>query len=297
MRLQTGVSVFFLALPLIAMAAPALSVSYVDGTAYLGTGSSWKELSIGDSATADVSIRLDAGASVELTGIGVDITLTQKGTYSIRDLLAARQKIGSPGVGKALSASMAYLLTGPAHNQSTAAGARGANESKSADSEWVETSAQENIQQAKDSIQAAKYDEAIEKLTQTLDEATDEELPEVHYYLAYAYSLNGSTIDAVKQLAGVKPSSGASWAGDFILLQAKLYLDTFAFPQAIQWLTQPGNDLSGDAQRAPIYYYLLGLGYQEIGDGQNAKQSLSKVVAIAGGSDLGKSAAGLLQNQ
>lgn len=289
--------VLFFAVSTLCSAALFLTVSYVDGTAYLGSGSSWKVLSIGDSVTAETSIRLDAGAIVQLTGIGVDITLTQQGTYAIRDLLAARQKIGSAGIGKALSAFLTHLLTGPAHNQGTAAGVRGVNESKSADSDWVESSAQENIQQGIDYIQSGKYDEAVEKLAQTLDEATEEELPEVHYYLAYAHSMNGNTIDAVRQLSGVKPPTGASWTGDFILLQAKLYLDTFAFAQEIQWLDQPGNDLSGDAQRVSIYYFLLGLGYRGVGDGPNATRSLSKVVSLAGESDLGKSASGLLQNQ
>jgi hypothetical protein len=124
-----------------------------------------------------------------------------------------------------------------------------------------------------------------------------EEFPEVHYYLAYAYSLNGNIPNAVRQLAGARPGSGASWASDYILLQAKLYLDTFAFAQAIQWLSQAGNNLSGDAQRAPLYYFLLGLGYRGVGDSTNATQSFSKVIFLAGESDLGKSAAALLKNQ
>ncbi|MGA2641618.1 MAG: hypothetical protein ABSG21_12035 [Spirochaetia bacterium] len=106
----------------------------------------------------------------------------------------------------------------------------------------------------------------------------------------------GNTPDAVKALSAAKPTSGASWAGDYILLQAKLSIDTFAFPQAVQWLNQPENDLSGDAQRAPLYYFLLGLGYEGLNVEPDAKKSLQKVVSLAGDSDLGKSAAGLLQN-
>jgi hypothetical protein len=81
------------------------------------------------------------------------------------------------------------------------------------------------------------------------------------------------------------------------LLQAKLSLDTFAFAQAINWLTQPGNDLSDDAERVSLYYFLLGMGYQGIGDTTNQKRSFSKVMAISGESDLGKAAAQLQQNQ
>jgi tetratricopeptide (TPR) repeat protein len=188
---------------------------------------------------------------------------------------------------------MDSLLIGPAHSQSTAAGVRGADESKSSDSDW-ETSTQDAIQEGENFIQSGEYDKAIEKLTQTLDEATEEELSPVHVHLAYAYFLSGDSRDATRQLAGLKPVG--SWAGDYILLRAMLYLDTFAFTQEIQWLMQAGNDLSGDEQRAPIYYYLLGLGYRGAGDTPNETQSLSKVISFASENDLAESAAGLLRN-
>jgi tetratricopeptide (TPR) repeat protein len=283
----------FFAISTFSMAAPVLSVSYVDGTAYVQSNSQWKTLSIGDPVPADARIRLDAGASVQLKGIGADIYLAQKGIYFIRDLLAARQKLRTAGIGRVLIERMDSLLTGPAHNQSAVAGVRGADESKSSDPDWV-TSTQDNIQEGENCIQSGEYDKAIEKLTQALDEATEEELPPVHVHLAYAYFLSGDSRDAARQLAGLKPAG--SWAGDYILLRAMLYLDTFAFTQEIQWLTQAGNDLSGDEQRAPIYYYLLGLGYRGAGDVPKETQSLSKVVSFAGENDLVESAAGLLRN-
>ncbi|MGA2641617.1 MAG: hypothetical protein ABSG21_12030 [Spirochaetia bacterium] len=150
MKSSVFVFAFFVALSTLAIAAPALSVSYAEGSACLRSGSSWQALSIGDSVPAEAIIRLDDGASVQLKGMGADIWLAQKGTYAVHDLLAARQKIGSPTIGNVLSASLAFLLTGPAHNQSAVLGARGADESKGADSDWVETTAQENIQQGKD---------------------------------------------------------------------------------------------------------------------------------------------------
>jgi hypothetical protein len=48
--------------------------------------------------------------------------------------------------------------------------------------------------------------------------------------------------------------------------------------------------------RAPLYYFLLGIGYRGIGDVPSEKASFSKVVAISADSDLGKSAAQLLTN-
>jgi hypothetical protein len=286
----------FLLVSALAMAAPSLSVSYIEGSAYQKSGATWAELSIGDQVATDASVRLDSGAELQLKGSGANIFLTQAGTYSVQSLLSMGQKISSAGVGKALSNSLAYLLNGPASNSNAVLGARGADESKSTDSDWVESGTQEAIQQAKDFIQSQKYDEAVRKLTQTLDEATPEESPEVHYYLAYAYSLNGDSPNAVRQLSGVKPGTGVSWLGDYTLLKARLLLDGNAFAQAVQLLTQPTNDLSGDAQRAPLYHFLLGMAYRGLGDTSNEKVNLAKVVTISKDTDLGKAAAQLLEN-
>lgn len=276
-------------------AAPNLLVAYLEGSAYLQKGSSWEAISIGDAIPVTSNVRLDAGGSLKLSGIGTDISLTQQGTYLMQDLLSVRQAMGSSGVDMVLAKVLEFLLQGTLHNQSTAAGVRGANESKSEDSEWVESGTQDTLQQAKDFIQAENYSKAIEVLSQSLDTASQEELPTIHHCLAYALSLTGNTTAAIKELAGIRPKDNDSWAPDFVLLKAKLYLDSFTFSQAVVWLTQSGNDLSGDAQRAPLYYFFLGIGYRGMGDTANEKGCLAKVEALSEGNYLGKVAEQLLQ--
>ena len=63
------------------MAAPGLRVTYVDGTAYIGSDNSWKRLGIGDSVSTESTVRLDAGASLDIKGLGADLYLMQKGSY------------------------------------------------------------------------------------------------------------------------------------------------------------------------------------------------------------------------
>jgi tetratricopeptide (TPR) repeat protein len=260
------------------------------------SGSSWEALSIGDRLSAQATIRLGEGDYVELKGTGSKVVLSQKGTYVLKDILASSRALGSAGVGKALVSSLTHLASGPAHNQSTAAGMRGANESKSEDSDWVSSSAQVFLDAGEQYLQSGQYDQAIEQFDQARDAATDKETPQVQYYLAYANCLRGDTREALKQAADLQPSSGEEWASDFIILKAKLLLDSSAFAQEIAWLTQSGNDLSGDAQRSAIYNFLLAVGYRGVGDTSNEKASLSKVVAMSEGSDLAKAATELLQN-
>jgi tetratricopeptide (TPR) repeat protein len=224
------------------------------------------------------------------------ISLSQKGTYFLRNVLAFSRAMDSAGAGNALWAKLSILLMGPARNQSSGAGARGANENKAEDSEWVTSSAQVFLDTGDQCLKSGQYEEAIEQLLQALDVATEKELPLVQYNLACAYSLSGDTRAALKHTAGLQPGSSDEWASDFIILKAKLLVDTNAFAQEIAWLTQSRNNLSGDAQRAPLYNFLLGVGYRGVGDNSSEKADLSKVVAISGESDLGKAATQLSQN-
>lgn len=276
--------------------AQDLSVSYIDGNARAQNGSAWATLSLGDRVSPQSTIQLSEGAYVELQRADVKLVLSQKGVYSLRDLVTSSRAMGLAGVGKAILSSLTYLIKGPVHNQSDVAGARGADKSSADDSEWETSNAQVYLDTGKDLLKTGQYELAINQLLQAVDEATDDELPQVHYYLAYAYSLTGDTHTALKYAADLEPRRADDWTPDYIILKAKLLVDTNAFTQEVAWLTQTGNDLSGDAQRAPIYAFLLGVGYRGMGDTVREKASLAKVVAQSAGSEMGTAAAQLLEN-
>jgi hypothetical protein len=273
-----------------------LSVLYVEGETQVQNGPSWVALSIGDRLSAKATIQLNEGAYVELMGTGSKIVLSQKGTYNLLDILTSSRALGSAGVEKALESSLSHLAAGPVHNQSTAAGVRGSNEASADDSIWVASSAQVFLDAGEQYLQSGQYDQAIQQFLQARDAATEEEVPQVQYYLVFAYYLGGDTRAALKQAAGLQPVSGDAWASDFIIVKAKLLVDSSAFAQEVAWLTRSGNDLSADAQRASLYDFLLGVGYRGVGDTSKEKVSLAKVVAMSAESDLGKAAAQLLQN-
>jgi hypothetical protein len=92
---------------------------------------------------------------------------------------------------------------------------------------------------------------------------------------------------------GPNPTGGESWAADFVLLQAKLQVDTNAFGPAVEWLTQKGASLAQDAQRGQIYYFLLALGYRVLRDTQKEQKALAMVISIEPHSELGRAAAEL----
>ena len=277
-------------------AAQSFSVSYLEGKAQVACGTSWKELSIGDVVAPDSSIRLKADALLQLKGSGAELTLSRAGTYSLAALLEARRTITSSTVATALASFFRQLSFPAAKNRSSALGARGADESKSDEDGWSESSAEVFLDAGKEYLKAGKYEKAIEQLEEALDAASEEEAPEIRYYLGYALSLSGDLKQAWRQTASLKPAASVSWYGDFILLRAKLLEDTSAYAEAVALLSDEGASLSQDVKRAPLYYFLLGLAYRGAGDSENAKQAFSKATSISQDSDIGTAAQQLMEN-
>jgi tetratricopeptide (TPR) repeat protein len=292
----SGVGILLFAFVVSGAGAQDLSVSYLEGEAQVRSGSQWTALSIGDHLSSQATLQLSVGAYVELQGPDSKVVLSQKGTYKLPDIVVASRALSSAGVGKVLTAMLSSLLSGQAKNPSSTLGARGANESEAQDSEWVTSDSQVFLDTGTQYIKSGKYESGIQQFLQALDAATDKEAPMVRYRLASAYDLSGNTREALRYAAELQPGSSDAWAPDFIILKGKLLVDTNAFAQAIAWLTQSGNDLSGDAQRAALYDFLLGVGYRGTGDTASEKADLSRVVAISADNDLGKAAAQLLKN-
>lgn len=278
------------------LCAQKLTVAYLQGEVQLKTGSGWSQLSIGDEVPRDGMLQVSDGGYLELTDHGFTITLSQARLYSVQALLSASQLMSNTGVGRALSTMLSTLVNRPSRTQSTAIGARGANESKTDQPDWVTSDTEVYLGNGREFIKLGEYAKAIEEFRRALEAATDQELPEARYYLASAYSLNGDTRNAFTQLSRVTPLGAETWVSDYVLLKAKLLVDTFAFKEEITWLTEQRGGLLQDAQRAAAYYFFLALGYQGVGDTAQERESLTQVMHMAADSDVGKVAAKILDN-
>lgn len=271
-------------------------VAYIDGQAETLQGTAWGALAIGDAVGLDAAVRLGRASFLELSASGTTIALSQPGTYVVGNLLAASAKLRAGGIGSTLSTALSYLIKGSGRTQSSIMGARGANEGKSDDSAWVTSVGRLYRDEGKDDIASGQYPKAINRLQQALDEASDDETPEIKYLLASAYNLNGDTRNSLKEASEITPTGGESWSSDFVLLKAKLLIDTNAFEQAVQLLTRDGASLAHDAQRAQLYFFVLALGYRGIGDSANEQAALAKAIVIAPASDVGNAGAALAKN-
>jgi len=293
-RLTAGLAAFWLLAGAVAAGAQGLRVSYLEGSTEVRDGSSWRLLSIGDSVPQSATVRLGAKSCVRLKGTGVEVVLTRPGTYVVKDIFAARKALSSGYTGSLLRRALRYLGSGSTDRGNAVLGARAGN--KGAENEgWVESSAEVFLQAGKEYIRAGEYDRAAEQLEQALEYATEGESPEIHFYLAYVLSQDGKTAEAWKQAERLSPGSGDSWASDYVLLRARLLIDSSAYAEAAEWLAEHGKGLSQDVQRAQLFYVLLGLAYRGEGLDDQAKQALSDALTISSESDLGKAAAAILE--
>jgi tetratricopeptide (TPR) repeat protein len=275
-------------------AAQEPKVDFLEGEPSVKMGSGWTALSIGDAVSPDAVIRLGKGSMVELSIPGATLMLTRPGAYRISDLLSARRTLASVGAGKALSASLSRLLSGSG-GQESGSGVRSERASPD-EPDWMGESAAASLEEGKSLIAAGRYQEALRKLADAVDGATEKERSEIAFAMASAYSASGNTREAIRLAAAIPTDGTEAWAADFVLLQARLLVDSFAFAPAVQLLKDKGGGLRDDPQRAAAYHFLMGLGYRGMGDLGAARESLSLVVGLAGDSDLGKAAAKLLES-
>jgi thioredoxin-like negative regulator of GroEL len=155
--------------------------------------------------------------------------------------------------------------------------------------------ARSSLSAGKALIVTEQYERAAAMLTDALAAATEDELPEVRYYLAYAQSMTGDTPAALKLTDDLEPAGDEEWAADFVILRAQLLVDASAFSDEVKWLAGHAAGVSTDPDLAPAYYFLLALGHRGMGDISKGKQNLSKVVSLSAKSELGKAAAHLLR--
>lgn len=272
------------------------TVAYTEGTVELEAGPSWQALVIGDPLSSSATIRLGEGSYLEIAGGYAKVSLSAKGVYRLDRLLSETTQISSAGAGQALSAGLAALFGAPAAS-SGSMGIRSEKAGEKGGVSWISSESQVYLDAGKENLKSKNYEAAIGELKRALGSASRDELPEVRYYLGYAYSLSGNTREALKTIAGLEPGDAGALAADLVILKGKLLVDTSAFRQDVEWLTKNEAAVSLDVQREPLYYLMLGISYGGVGATTEARANLEKVVAMAGDSAVGEAAGRLLEQR
>jgi hypothetical protein len=219
-------------LAVVSLSAVPLTVSWADGKVELQKGSAWKAVAMGDQIDSSATVRLAAGASLELTDGKRKVALTAAGTYAL-DALLKKGAVASSNKGGALDKLGKLVDPKATTSQSTVAAVRGAAVEPTKDTmTWVSDTVdvpavmEEGRKLVRDgdfSLAAAKFDEAAQA-------ADGEDKDAAQYAQAWALAADDSTARAVKILR-VMPSTG-TWAGPRALLLARLDIDSGAKDEA-----------------------------------------------------------------
>lgn len=185
------------------LAAQELSISYLEGRVSQKVGSSWQDLSIGDTIPSDSTVMIDPRACLELSAGGVRITLTQPGTYGMKKILSASMSLQSTGAAKALTTKLLKLVLEPARKESSAGGARAEVIDRGQIAGLMDDDTNTFLSAGKDLIGSGDFDKAVVQLTKAVDSAADDQIAEAQFYLAEACSLKGETRNALAQAAAV----------------------------------------------------------------------------------------------
>ncbi len=216
----------------LSLSAVPLSVSWTDGKVDMQKGSSWLAVNLGDKIDSAATLRLESGASVELTDGKSKVSLTAAGTY-VLDTLLKQGAAASKNKAGALDKLGKLVDPKASTNASAVAAVRGAAIEPAKDSvTWMSDSVDVSavmdegrklVRDGDFSAAAAKFDEAVVA-------AEGDEKDSATYAEAWSLAADDSNAKAVKLLRGM-PSSG-TWAGPRALLLARLDIDSGAKAEA-----------------------------------------------------------------
>jgi hypothetical protein len=217
----------------LSLSAVPLTVSWADGKVELQKGSAWAAVNMGDKVDSASSLRLAAGASVELTDGKRKVSLTAAGTYVLDSLL----KQGGAEAAKKRSGALDKLgkLVDPnaTTGATTVAAVRGAAVEPAKDTvTWMSDSVDVAavMEEGRKLVRDGDFSAAALKFDEAVYAAEGDEKVSASYAEAWALAADDSSARAVKILRGM-PSTGV-WAGPRALLLARLDIDSGAKAEA-----------------------------------------------------------------
>ena len=222
-----------------ALSAATLTVTWADGNVQLQKGSSWGAVGVGDKLDSASTIRLAAGAMVELTDGKRKISITSPGTFVLDSLLrqggiAAAKKQGALD-------KLGKLVDPKVTTSSTAVAAvRGAAIEPTKDtvtwmSDTVDVAAV--MDEGRALARNGDFAGAAQKFDEAASAAEGDDRDQATYDEAWALAACDSSAQSVKLLRAM-PSVGI-WAAPRVLLLARLDIDSGSKDEA-QSLLQSG---------------------------------------------------------
>jgi hypothetical protein len=218
------------------LAAVPLRVAWADGKVERQKGAAWTAVGIGDQVDSSDTIRLAAGASVEITDGKRKVALTAAGQYKLDELLKqgsemARKKVGAlDKLGKLVDPKASAA-------SSTVAAVRGSPQGQGSDSvTWMvdEVDVAAVMDEGRALVRDGDFSAAAAKFDEAVLAADGVQKAEAAYAEAWALAADDRTGQAVKLLRGM--AAAGQWEGPRVLLLSRLDLDTGSAKEAASLL-------------------------------------------------------------
>ena len=229
-RLAVAVLSAFVAV--LSLNAVPLTVSWADGKVDLQKGSAWAVVNMGDKLDSSATLRLAAGASVELSDGKRKIAITAAGTYLVDNLLKQGAQASKTRAG-ALDKLGKLVDPKASTGTSTVAAVRGAAVEPAKDSvTWMSDSVDVTavMEEGRKLVRDGDFAAAALKFDEAVKAAEGDEKEAASYAKAWALAAADSSARAVKVLRGM--ANTGIWAGPRALLLARLDIDSGAKAEA-----------------------------------------------------------------
>ncbi len=285
--------VALLSAALVPVLAADLEVTYVEGRLEIRQASGWKELEIGDKVPDTATVQFDGFGVAELVGSGTRVTLKQKGTFQLADVVAKSKEVASSGLGSMVKGRVAGVLQGTQKTGSAVMGVRAAEAGTDKEKvSWL-GSASDLLAQAKKSMEAGAYEQALKTLTEAFEYADEAEEPEILFYTALSNVMLERNGAALQALSGADMEPSAKLYGDFLILRGQLLVDALSFKDAYGSFDAYRAALPGGPS-LQLANLMAGYCAGQLGDRTEARRSLELAQRADPASDLGKKAQELL---
>lgn len=207
-----------------AFAAPVV-VLFVDGTVQVQSGSAWKALDFDDKFDSALSVKLAAGAILEVKNdSGSTVTIAAPGTYKVDTLFKPKTE---PSAVATVAGKLEKIAKGGKQDL-TVAGVRGSEAVQQKATMWAggTVEADEAYAAADEAYKAANHAVAWKKYMEALELYLDASDPTGAARSAYSASLaalaSGSGAKALASLRAASPADAGAQRGSYALALATL---------------------------------------------------------------------------
>lgn len=286
----------FVCLIILAFSAAAFAedfiVSYIDGILEISEDGEWYEVYIGDELPEDAVVRLDTDSYAEIKRRNDKLKLSRPGTYELTSLLGARSEVRSSGMGTLISGKFRTLIQEDDTKTQSAVGGVRAAEAETVSIDWMSSETAELISDGRDALTDGNIEEALTYFTDAYDFAADSyEEAEALYFMGLSYAIDGDYGSALENLDEAYMESDSQYYTDYYLLKAQLLVESFAFDETYEFLSEYDTALGRNAPaKLQEIYFLHAVASNNTGHRGEAESIIKKLIAVEPYSETAKAA-------